>query len=252
MSSSRETAEIRLLIDRLVDPSARRAARQELVRLRAVEGLIECLASPNESVVWAAVQSLGELRAPEALPRLVELLERDVLTTYTLEALQEISGQEFAADSRKWREWLGRGPATAAVASEKPADLAELVRGAGELLGAAPQGLGRSFTFRLSQPDGRGQLVRIHSTRTGEEELVVVYSECGPAQPKHFEVVLRKNAQLPVGAFGIRDVDGAPAFVLVETLPAERLSAQRLARTIERIAARADTVEKSLTPEDER
>jgi len=251
MSSSRETAEVRLLIERLVDPSARRAARQELVRLRAVEGLIECLASPNESVVWAAVQSLGELRATEALPRLVELLERDVLTTYTLEALQEISGQEFAADPRKWREWLGRGPATSA-ALRKPADLAELVRGAGELLGAAPQGLGRSFTFRLSQPDGRGQLVRVHSTRTGEEELVVVYSECGPAQPKHFEAVLRKNAQLPVGAFGIRDVDGAAAFVLVETLPAERLSAPRLARTVERIAGRADTVEKSLAPEDKR
>jgi len=139
-----------------------------------------------------------------------------------------------------------------APGQRKPADLAELVRGAGELLGAAPQGLGRSFTFRLSQPDGRGQLVRVHSTRTGEEELVVVYSECGSAQPKHFEAVLRKNAQLPVGAFGIRDVDGAAAFVLVETLPAERLSAPRLARTVERIAGRADTVEKSLTPADER
>ena len=251
MSGSQETAEIRLLIDRLVDPSARRAARQELVRLRAVEGLIECLGSPNESVVWAAIQSLGELRAPEALPRLVDLLERDILTTYTVEALQEISGEEFAADPRKWREWLGRGPATTA-APEKPADLAELIHGAGDLLGAAPQGLGRSFTFRLSQPDGRSQLVRVQATRTGEEELVVVYSECGPAQPKHFEAVLRKNAQLPVGAFGIRDVEGAAAFVLVETLSAERLSARRLARTIERIAARADTVEKSLTPADER
>jgi hypothetical protein len=94
--------------------------------------------------------------------------------------------------------------------------------------------------------------VRVHGTRTGDEELVVVYSECGPAQSKHYEAVLRKNVQLPVGAFGIRDVDGTAAFVLVETLPAERLSPRRLARTIERVASRADTVEKSLTREDAR
>lgn len=250
MSGSQDLAEIRTLVDRLGDPATRRAARQQLVRLRAVDGLVECLRSHNESVVWAAIQSLAELRAREALPPLVDLLERGILTTDVVEALQQISGEEFGADARKWRAWLGVAPT--AASEGKPADLAELVRAAGELLGAAPQGLGRSFTFRLSQPDGRSQVARVHATRTGDEDLVVVYSECGPAQAKHFEAVLRKNAQLPIGAFGIRDVDGAAAFVLVETLPAERLTARQLARTVERIAARADTVEKSLSREDER
>ena len=76
MSQTLSSAEHQALVEQLADPRTRRAARHKLVSARAVGPLLECLASYNESVVWAAVESLGELRAPEAAAPLVELLSR--------------------------------------------------------------------------------------------------------------------------------------------------------------------------------
>ena len=44
-------------------------------------------------------------------------------------------------------------------------------------------------------------------------ELVVIYSECGPADEKYYEPILRKNMTIPAGAFAIRDVEGQANFV---------------------------------------
>ena len=84
------------------------------------------------------------------------------------------------------------------------------------------------------------------------DELVVIYSECGPANPKYYERVLRKNLGIPAGAFAIRDIGGKPNFVMVDTVLAGMVTPSVLARKIENIASRADIVEKSLTKEDRR
>ena len=249
MSTPEQTAEIRSLVDQLSDPATRRAARQRLVTLGAVEALVGCLGSHNESIVWAAIQSLRDLKAKEALLPLAGLVERGVLAADAADALARITGQTFGLDHARWKQWLS------SPADQQPsAGAAECVKSAGEYLGAEPKGGGKAFEFRLSQPSGRSQRVQVQFGRVDSDgdELVVVYTECGPADAKHYEQVLRKNLQLPAGAFAIRDVGGVPNLVIVETAAAASLTGRQLAKMVDAIGARADKVEQSLAKEDER
>jgi len=251
VNDSEKTDQYKKLVQQLHRPRSRRAARRELVATRAVEALLECLNSTNESVVWAAVESLGELRATEAVGPLVDLLERGTLTLDVTEALRMITGQDFGADVKRWRQWTG---SPAAEAPPKTEPVAECVRRTGEYLGVQPAGSGNSYHFTLSLPGGRSQKVAVYFGREDAkgDELVVIYSECGPANPKYYEAVLRKNLSIPAGAFAIRDIGGKPNFVMVDTMVAAALTPGALAKKIENIAARADLVEKGLTKEDRR
>ena len=67
MSDTQSPNRYRQLVEQLRRPQTRRTARQELVAARAVGPLLECLGADNESVVWAAVESLCELKAVEAV-----------------------------------------------------------------------------------------------------------------------------------------------------------------------------------------
>jgi len=251
VSTTRPTDEERQLIRQLGDHRTRRTARLRLVQLGAVDALLECLSARQEAVVWSAVQSLGELRAEAAVPRLIDLLESGRLPLDVSAALTDITGQDFGTDASRWRAWYGKPGAHPAV---ERLSLEACVRQAAELLGAELDGRGGRFELQLVVPGLRSQKVRIQSTPGGEldAELVLVYSECGPAIERHYEAVLRKNLTISAGAFAIRDVDGAATLVLVDRLPLATLTPRHLARSIESIAARADTVERSLTKTDER
>ena len=244
------SAEFAPLVEQLLDPRTRRGARQRLVAARAVDALLECLNSTNESIVWAAVQSLEELRAPEAVEPLVELLARGVLVFDVAEALTRITGQDFGADVRKWQEWVQRS----AGGASPGIDVGECIRQTGQYLGAEPSGSGKSYRFKLSLPSGRTQKVAVYFGREDAkgDELVVIYSECGPANPKHYETLLRKNLMIPAGAFAIRDIKGAANLVMVDTMLAAVVTPSALAKKIENIASLADSVEKSLTEQDTR
>jgi hypothetical protein len=250
VTDSQSSADIPRLVEELHVPWARREARRKLVALGAVDALLECLDADNESVVWSAVESLGELRAQEAVEPLADLLARGVLVLDVCEALTQITGQDFGADAAKWKEWIA-GPQKG-----KPAELdaKDCVRRTAEYLGVEPVGSRRSFRFKLPLDEGRSQKVNVYFGREDPDgdELVVIYSECGPAHPKLYETVLRKNTAMPAGAFAIRDIDGKPHFVVVDTMIAATVTPRALAKKIENIAARADSVEKALTKEDTR
>ena len=84
-----------------------------------------------------------------------------------------------------------------------------------------------------------------------DDELALVYTECGRAEAKHFEALLRKNLTLRAGAFAIRDIDGHAHFVMIDTLSATATAADDLARRIEQIAAQAGAVEGVLAREEQ-
>jgi len=237
-----------VLVRQLRDPQTRRAARQGLVALGAVGPLLECLDDPNESVVWAAVASLGQLRSPEAVEPLLRLLERGVLVFDVCESLVQITGRDLGTDAKRWRAAL------ASSSGSPPLDVARCVTQTAEFLGTKPTGSGDAYRFQLALADGRQQKVAVYFNRPDSDgrELVVIYSECGPANPRHYEAVLRKNLSLPAGAFAIRDVDGIPHFVMVDAMVAGSVTPGALARKIEQIAVQADRVEKTLTQEDRR
>ncbi len=248
-------AEIAQLIDQLHEPWSRRAARRKLIAARAIGPLMKCLTSRNESVVWAAIQAIGELRAAEAVGPLIELLDAGTLTLDVTETLRAITGHDFETDAACWRRWS----AAQGGAEPAPFDVAQCVRHTADFLGAKASGSGNAYRFKLSLPNGRTQKVvvrfgRENSARKNDaaSELVVIYSECGPAKSKYYETVLRKNLTIPSGAFAVRDIDGEPHFVMVDTMYAASVTAGTLAKKIEDIAIKADAVEKSLTKEDRR
>jgi len=250
MNDSPQSDQVAELVRQLYDPRSRRSARQQLVATGAIEPLLKCLDATSEPVVWAAVESLQELRATEAIGPLVDLLQRGVLVVDVVEALTAITGQDFGTDAGRWRKWIG-SPTTAAPAE---LDAAECVRRTAELLGVDAAGSGNSYRLKLSLPGGRSQRIDLYFGREDAEgdPLVVIYSECGPAVEKFYEAVLRKNMTIPAGAFAIRDIDGKPNFVIVDTVVAATVTPSVLAKKIENIASRADTVEKGLTKGDTR
>ena len=245
-SKSLDNQEISRLVEELHSPRTRRGARQKLIAARAVGALLECLESSNESVAWAAVESLGELRAREAVEPLIGMLQRGRLLLDSCEALIQITGQDHGLDAKQWRAAVANLPGSGEL------DVAECVKRTAEFLGVEPTGSGTTYQFRLSLPEGRRQKVAVFFDQkdSAGHKLVVVYSECGPAKAKHYEAVLRKNLTIPAGAFAIRDIDGAPNFVMVDTMVADLVTPRALARRIENIAARSDSVEKSISKED--
>jgi hypothetical protein len=248
MSDPAAMAEYHSLVEQLYDPQTRRVARQKLVRAGAVGALLECLNSPNESVVWAAIESLSELRAAEAVRPLVELLARGVLPLDVGDALLRITGQNFNGDVRLWRQWLEATDGT----PSRGLDVAACIQSCGQFLGVQPSGSDNSYQFKLSLPEGREQKVSVFFGREDEQKdpIVVIYSECGAADPKYYEAALRKNLTIPAGALAIRDVGGKPIFVIVDTMLTELVTPSTLAKKIENIAARADAIEKGLTKRD--
>ncbi|HID74954.1 MAG TPA: HEAT repeat domain-containing protein [Planctomycetaceae bacterium] len=247
MAQSHE-AEISRLVEELHEPETRRRARRKLVALKAVAPLLECLQSDNESVVWAAVESLGQLRAQEAVRPLVELLARGVLVLDVSEALARITGQNLGADVQRWKAWLA-GPSEARA---RGVELQQCVRQAAQHLGAEALGSGDRFDLTVPVGEGRRQRVQVYLGRHDPqgEELVVIYSRCGPAQPRLYESALRKNMRLAAGAFAIRDIDGQPQFVMVDTMIAATATPTALARKIEQMAAQSDAAEQALVKED--
>jgi hypothetical protein len=275
MNDSQSAEEYRQLVEQLHDPQTQRTARRELVAAGAVEPLLQCLGSDSESVVWAAVESLGELRARQAVGPLIDLLQRGVLLLDVCEALTMITGQYFGTNVSRWREWLegppppsstppSSTPPSSTLPSSTPAkstpssspglDVADCVRRTGQFIGVQPAGSGKSYRFKLSLPKGRMQQVAVFFGRKDAkgDDLVVIYSECGPANPKFYETVLRKNMGIPAGAFAIRDIKGRPNFVMVDTMVAASVTPSALAKNIENIASWADMVEKDLAKEDRR
>ena len=105
-------AQCEALVAQLAEPTTRRAARKKLVAANAVATLLTCLDSENESVVWAAAQSLGELHTVEAVEPLCRLLDRNVLGAAVSEALRRITGKDFGRDTAKWRACID-GPSLA-------------------------------------------------------------------------------------------------------------------------------------------
>lgn len=113
-----------------------------------------------------------------------------------------------------------------------------------------------------SEPDEFDAVVKL---RNGRQQRVVIapndentpfkqlqiFSLGGPAQPKHFELALRRNAAQPHGSIAIRDVDGIPHFVVVENHSRAKVDADELARSVRHIARHADRVEEFLTGRDE-
>jgi serine/threonine-protein kinase len=107
---------------------------------------------------------------------------------------------------------------------------------------------GEGYRVNLTFPDGRRQAAFLEPSRHAvSERLLLIYSICCDAQPAYFEQALRLNSEIPHGGLAVRDVDGRPKFVMLDTYPRATVDAEEVRRSVIEVAWRADFVEKLLT-----
>ncbi len=252
MTTTADSATIDRWVEELRDFRTRREARQNLIKVGATDAMIACLSDRNDSVVWAAVQSLPQLPDNErALPHLVNLLQQGKLMLDVVTALKEITGKDCGLNVRAWSAELGfaQSEIEAAVGGQT---LADVVQQVSEILSVEPTGDDPNYVFEFTLPNSRRQRVFLTGGQVDNEgdELVLIYSPCAPARAKYYEQALRLNAKLPAGAVGIHDLEGSPYFVLIDMLLGAALDPRQLSKTIREIASRADQLEERLTQDD--
>jgi len=113
-------------------------------------------------------------------------------------------------------------------------------------INASPNGSG--FDVELSLSNGRRQRVYIdNSDHSAGDRLLLIFSVCCRAEPAFYEEALRMNSLVPHGGLSIRDIDGVPHFVMVDTYPRATVDGEEIRRSVIEIGTHADRVEELLT-----
>jgi len=247
------------LIPMLRDFRARSEACRRLILVgqKAVGPLIDALsAESQEGARWAIIKCLGDLRAREAAGSLIPLLESSDYSTAAHEALVGIAGQDLGPAPESWKRWLEATEAAAPKAGPGTEKLAGII-GPERLMELAL--IDAEATYRktgedayrveLSLEEGKRQDVSVAFGLKDHEgsPIVIVYSDCGPARPEHYETALRLNLKMPYGALAIRDRGGVPYLVMFNTLLHEALSPLELCKSITTVGERAERVHEELS-----
>ncbi len=107
------------------------------------------------------------------------------------------------------------------------------------------------FLVYLTLPGERTQTVYVeNSTHSAGDRLLLIFSVCCQAAPAYYEDALRLNAVVHHGGLSIRDIDGTPFFVMVDTYPRSTVSGEEIRRSVIELGCRADFVEERLTGKD--
>ncbi len=248
--------DVKRLIGELSDFRTRARAIAALVDMGAdaVEPLIETLSSHREAVVWAAIQSLGEIGDERAIEPLIGLLESGHISEVVARSLARITGEDLGEDPATWRKWLDEktGKVEARPKAEVPATEEELLT---QVVAGTPLRYTKTeeaYQIVVPVEEGRSQVVKIlfGSKDTEGEELIVVYTECGPATEKNYEWALRQNLRMPYGAVALRAVEDKKTFVMVNTHLRSMAEAEEVKKSVFTLAKKADAVEKALTKGD--
>ncbi|APZ91334.1 serine/threonine-protein kinase [Fuerstiella marisgermanici] len=111
---------------------------------------------------------------------------------------------------------------------------------------------GSGVRIDLKLPEERHQAVYIeNSDHRAGDRLLNIYSLCCEARTDFYEDALRLNAVVLHGGLSIKDIDGKPWFVMVDTYPRATVSAEEIRRSAIEVGSRADEIERLLTGKDE-
>ncbi|MCH2211809.1 MAG: serine/threonine protein kinase [Fuerstiella sp.] len=110
---------------------------------------------------------------------------------------------------------------------------------------------GHRFEIRIQLPGGRGQSVFLeNSDHPAGHRLLLIYSVCCPAEAEFYEQALRLNAKVLHGGLAIREVEGLPYFVMVDTYPRATVDGEEIRRSVVEVGLQADRIERLLTGKD--
>ncbi len=257
-------------VARLRDFRSRKNAMDALIACGddAVPALIEALGAPEENVRWAARSVLVSIESKAVTGALVGALDDADRKDEAARALAEITGETLGTDRQAWAHYLSTGAAPSSETSESPAEKPatvpsppseqfsdeELVNAAIENSDVQAEHRGKGAILTVPIEGGRQQRVTVSFAATDRdgEPLVVVYTECGPAEEKNYEWALRQNLRMAFGAVGIRNREDEPTFVMVNTHLRSTVTPEDLRRTVLLLARKGDRLEAALTESDER
>ncbi|MEY3457320.1 MAG: Serine/threonine-protein kinase PrkC [Planctomycetota bacterium] len=107
------------------------------------------------------------------------------------------------------------------------------------------------FRVHLQLRNDRSQTVYVeNSDHPAGERLLLIYSLCCEARPSFYEEALRLNAVMHHGGISIRDLEGKPCFVMIDTYPRATVTGEDIRRSAIAVGARADSIEHLLTGRD--
>lgn len=107
------------------------------------------------------------------------------------------------------------------------------------------------YRVQVDFEGGRQQQIFIEpSTHAARERVLMIYSICCPARREYYEDALRMNSEILHGGLAIREIDGQPMFVMVDTYPRATVDPEEIRRSALEVARRADEVEERLTGMD--
>ncbi len=224
------------LVRRLEDYSSRSDAMRELQRIGspAVPALIEALDSPFQPVRWAAIRVLGHIGDPAAIEKLQQLRGDPLLGAAAAEALAAVAH---------------RSPAGAARIEEEEEEFMERLTTGADMTWRKGE---NHYVLTVPTTGGRTQEVRLFFTERDAEGVaaLAIYSQCGPAHPKHYEWALQQNMRLKLGALAIRKVEREARFVMIDKYPRPSICVEAIREAIAEVARKADAIEKALTRRD--
>jgi serine/threonine-protein kinase len=115
--------------------------------------------------------------------------------------------------------------------------------------GITVQGDADEFDLVVQLPGGRQQRVIVQScdSTAVAEQVVRIYSICGPADERHYRRALELNPQFPYGAIGLENIGGKSYFVMTNAFPRATCDPDEIRHSVLGIAQRADDVEHCLT-----
>jgi serine/threonine-protein kinase len=108
------------------------------------------------------------------------------------------------------------------------------------------------FVVNVPLPEGRSQHVFVDVRRgvAASDQIIEIYSVCGPVCEKYLRRALELNAQIPHGSIAIEKVDDEPHFVMSNAYPRATCDPEEVHRSVLTIARHADEIEAWLTGGD--
>ena len=247
-------ASIEELVERLEDFRTRSAAKRELIEMgeKAVKPLVKALGNPFAGARWAAASVLGSIGSKEAAPALVEALKDSEISGAAAEALARITGQSFGEDAEAWQRHLEGAAAPGEPATPEELTDADLVAHA--VYGTDISANERPPGYVLGVPLGdrhQDALVNFRAKDSEGVPLVVIYTRCGRADPKHYEWALKQNVKMSAGAIALAEIEGESDFVVVDVLVRPSTTPEILLESVRRVAKKGDQLEAALSKADE-
>ena len=223
----------------------------------AVKPLLDALdEETQEGARWAILRCLAELRAAGAVAHIAPLLQDAHYRTAAHETLVKITGEDLGPSVEPWLRWSREGGASASSAAPARAEMhmtglpdARLMELAVENCNAAfHQETEGRYTVEVKLAGGEMQDVDVNLALKDHEgaPIVVVFANCGPASPEHYEYALIRNLRMPYGAMAVRKGKSGAQFVMFNTLLREDMSPLELRKSILAIAERAALVQREL------